>query len=145
MTHDSERLTDVLHHTCCSTWDREDIAKDKLLRFAQAYVMMADAKYRPQAPGDGMGGIYLSAAELKDRERLYMEAAQYAAQFSKDDDSHDFHIGCSNWETNRATVFAIEAARLLAGADNDTALSLLRLAIKEVTEANSRRRKRGLK
>jgi hypothetical protein len=41
--------------TCCARWTREQIERDKLVQFAQAYLMMADAKYRPAAPNDGCG------------------------------------------------------------------------------------------
>jgi hypothetical protein len=140
---DTERLIDIFHETCCSTWHREDIAKDKLVRFAQAYLIMARAKYRPAAPSDGLGNIQLSRSEQNDQDALYLEAVKYAAAFNREEDGHDgFHIGCSNWETNRAFILAIEAARLLAGGGDDHALRLLRLAIKEITDANKRRKER---
>jgi hypothetical protein len=41
------------------------------------------------------------------------EARKYAELFIGEDDSLSYFIGCSNWDTNRALVFAIEAARLL--------------------------------
>ena len=47
------------------------------VRFAQAYLKMAiEAHYRPAAPGDGMGGIYLSEDELEDRDLLLKEAVE---------------------------------------------------------------------
>jgi hypothetical protein len=142
-TIDTERLIDVFHGTCCAAWTREQIAKDKLVRFAQTYLMMAHAKYRPQAPSDGCGNIQLTSEEYNDEARLYREAVQYAAAFNREEDGdRAFHIGCSNWETNRAFVLSIEAARLLAsGSDGDDyAVRLLELAIKEIADANTRRK-----
>jgi hypothetical protein len=68
--YERERLIDIFRRTCCAAWTREDIARDKLLRFAQAYLMMARAKYRPAAPSDGFGNIQLTKDECNDRERL---------------------------------------------------------------------------
>ena len=140
---DTERLIDAFRATCCAAWTREDIAQDKILRFAQAYLMMARAKYRPAAPGDGFGNIHLTEDEYNDRARLYREAVRYAAEFNREEDNDVFHIGCSNWETNRAFILSIEAARLLASGDaDDLAGRLLRLAIEEIADANNRRRER---
>jgi hypothetical protein len=127
-----------------TAWTREDLAQDKILRFAQAYLMMARAKYRPAAPSDGFGNIHLDDEEYNDEARLYREAVDYALHFNNEEDSDVFHIGCSNWGTNRAFILSIEAARLLAsGSDGDEyALRLLRLAIKEIADANNRRKKR---
>jgi hypothetical protein len=146
---DSERLIDVFRSTCCADWAREDIAKDKLLRFAQTYLMMSHAKYRPAAPSDGFGNIQLSTEEYNDEGRLYLEAVRYAAAFNREEDTRAFSIGCSNWETNRAFILSIEAARLLAsGSDgDDNAVRLLKLAIGEITAAwpmaDGRRSRRG--
>ena len=116
-------------------WPIEDIVKDKLMRFAQAYMMMANAGYRPAAPGDGFGGIYLTNDQMKDRERLYTEAVQYALAFAREEDGDAFLIGCSNYDTNRAFLLCIEAARLLAGGGNDRcAVKLLKLAIEEIEQ-----------
>jgi hypothetical protein len=99
--------------------------------------MMAGAGYRPAAPSDGCGNIQLSREECGGRARLDLEAAKYALEFNRDeDDNGDFHIGCSNYATNRAFVLCIEAARLLAGgSEGDTcAAKLLKLAIKEIEQ-----------
>jgi hypothetical protein len=139
---DTERLIDVFRATCCAVWTREDIARDKLMRFAQAYLMMAQARYRPAAPSDGFGNIQLTIEEFNDEARLYWEAIRYAAAFNREEDGHEgFHIGCSNWSTNRAFVLSIEAARLLASGDaDDYAVRLLRLAIKEIADASKHRK-----
>jgi hypothetical protein len=96
--------------------------------------MMAKAKYRPAAPGDGMGNISLSEEELKDHDRLLREAVHYANRFHEEEDTLKFHIGITNYSTNRAFVFAIEAARLLAGSGDATALRMLKMAIKEIED-----------
>jgi hypothetical protein len=105
----------------------------KLDRFAETYLMMASkARYRPQAPGDGCGGIYLSDEELRDRGRLMQEAQDYAIAFDAEEDTNQFAIGCSNFTTNRAFILAIEAARNLAGGADHVALKILEMAAAEV-------------
>jgi hypothetical protein len=102
-------------------------------RFAQAYLRMArEAHYRPGAPSDGMGHIYLSRAQLRDSARLKDEAIAYAIKFYEEEDTHQFHIGVSDYETNRAFMWTIEAARMLAGGLDDVALKLLEMAVAEV-------------
>ena len=108
-------LTDIFKAGPLKQWPVEDIIKDKLMRFAQTYLMMARAGYRPAAPNDGFGTIMLSTEQLKDRERLYLEAVKYALKFNREEDTDSFWIGCSDYDTNRAFVLCIEAARLLAG------------------------------
>ena len=44
------------------------------------------------------------------------EAAARAEAFLKEDDAMTWPIGCSDFETNRALVFTIEAARALCAA-----------------------------
>lgn len=110
----------------------------KIMRFIEAYLMMAiRAKYRPAAPGDGLGDIYLTDDELADPGRLLDEALKYAVRFDKEEDGLSFCIGCSEFSTNRAFVLSIEAARLLcSGFAGPLALRLLRMAIKEVEGAS---------
>lgn len=105
-----DRLTALFKHGALSDWDLEAIEKDKLMRFAQASLMMATAKYRPAAPSDGCGNNTLSAAQLKDDRQLHREAVEYALKFCREEDSHKFWIGYSNFTTNRASVLCIEAA-----------------------------------
>ena len=107
-------------------------------RVCKAYVQMArNAKYRPQAPSDGLGSILLSKEELEDRQRLSNEASDYADRFFKEEDTLQFHIGCSDYETNRALVYTIEAARLLCagGPSRLRALKLLEMAVEDVKQA----------
>ncbi len=106
-------------------------------RIRQAYLTMAkEVNYRPYAPSDGVGGILLTDDQLKDDERLSREASDYASAFCGENDSRSFFIGVTNWETNRATVYAIEAARLMCGAAPKKLVSkLLNLALIEVQKA----------
>jgi hypothetical protein len=106
------------------------------VRFAQAYLMMAtEALYRPAAPGDGMGNVNLSDEELEDHNLLLKEAVRYATRFHEEEDSLQFHIGLSNYVTNRAFVFTIEAARCLAGGNDGLAAKLLEMAMQDVEHA----------
>jgi hypothetical protein len=120
-----------------------------LVRFIEAYLEMADkANYRPGAPNDGWGNIVgLTVEELKDRERLEMEALEYAICFQAEENSANFliRIGTSNYITNKAFFWSIEAARCLsAGIANDVALKLLQMATDEVgNQMRSARRTNG--
>jgi hypothetical protein len=38
-------------------WSEEDVEQYTVLRFAEAYLLMAELQYRPAAPGDGLGNI----------------------------------------------------------------------------------------
>jgi hypothetical protein len=100
-------------------------------RFTDAYLEMAGF-YRPQAPGDGMGNVHLSRDEAKNAYRLASEARTFAHRFMEEDDSRTFNIGCSNYTTNKAFVWTIEAARCLAGGDDETATKLLQMALQEI-------------
>lgn len=129
-------------------WTREEALQHPVMRFAEAYLMMADLKYRPAAPNDGMGNIMLSSQELQEQYRLHREAVDYAVRFVREEESHAFNIGCSNYTTNRAFALVIEAARLLSSGDdgNPFAISLLESAIDEIKFQHARqlskRRKR---
>jgi hypothetical protein len=113
-------------------------------RIVEAYIKMAEvAHYRPAAPGDGMGSVDLTEDELENPERLSEEAASYADDFIKQEDSH-FRIGVSDASTNRALVYAIEAARALCSPDPDLALSLFKMAVEETKESKRERSAAGL-
>jgi hypothetical protein len=117
---------------------------ERIQRFAEAYLRMAEqAKYRPQAPSDGFGNIQLSLEQTKDPARLRRECVDYAHRFSAEEDKRCFDIGCSDFRTNRAFVWTIEAARQLAsGSDgNETALKLLGMATREVQRAISEQKR----
>jgi hypothetical protein len=113
-------------------------------RFAEAYMAMAQqAHYRPATPGDGCGGINLSAQQFRDPQRLSAEAQDYAVEFLEEEQQMRFRIGCSDFRTNRALVYTIEAARLLCGGlvGDLYAIKLLNMALTEIkTETKSKRR-----
>jgi hypothetical protein len=109
-------------------------------RFTEAYIRMVNiARYRPAAPGDGFGGIYYSKAELEDLQILEDEVARYNEEFKKEEQQQCFLIGRSTWETNRALVYIIEAARSINGANNEVALKLLKMATDDIEEAEQRK------
>jgi hypothetical protein len=109
-------------------------------RIEEAYRQMASRiRYRPAAPGNGLGNIWLSEEELADPERLAREAAFYATRFIAEEDDGSFALGVSNFATNRALVYTIEAARLLNGADNSRALLLLAMAREEILKAAAKK------
>jgi hypothetical protein len=112
---------------------------ERVKRFAEAYQTMAyRAKYRPQAPSDGCGHVCLSKKEAEDLARLGRECLEYGRAFAAEEDSGfgSFRVGYSNFETNRAFVWVIEAARQLAAGSSGsaTALKLLKLAAAEVRD-----------
>jgi len=117
----------------------EDAMMPGELRFYQAYLMMAkEPNYRPAAPGDGMGNTYLTKTQAAEGEHLSREARTYAARLRLEEDSRQFMIGCSNYESNRAFVFVIEAARALCGVYDDLGLDLLKMPVKELEECGVR-------
>jgi hypothetical protein len=109
-------------------------------RIREAYFQMAHkAEYRPSAPTDGGGNILLSGQELRNSTRLQQEASTYANQFMQEENSHKFWIGVSDFPTNRAFAYTIEAARALCGSvvNRSLALKLLEMAVSDVTSAIS--------
>ena len=84
--------------------------------------------YRPMAPSDGFGNITVPVEDLD----LDQEALEYAKKWDEEEDKMEFHIGCCDFPTRPATIYAVEAARLLCGAENDTARKLLQLALNEL-------------
>jgi hypothetical protein len=110
----------------------------RMQRYREAYMMMSEF-YRPMAPSDGFGSIQLTKEQCADKARLWVEATNYAITFDKEEDTREFHIGCSNFNTNRAFIFTIEAARLLAGGDADhLAKKLLKMALNELASHTHR-------
>jgi hypothetical protein len=107
-------------------------------RIREAYLQMAEkAKFRPEAPSDGFGNIQLEEPELLDSARLAKEADAYATRFIAEENTTQFHVGVSNFTTNRALVYTIEAARLLCGGSSGDAYAqkLLEMAVEEVKSA----------
>ena len=95
-------------------------------RIREAYVQMArQANHRPNAP---------EGARTDDD--LEVEANAYAEEFIAEEQKMEFDIGISDYTTNRALVYTIEAARCLCAGSfaSDRALKLLEMAL---TEAKS--------
>jgi hypothetical protein len=93
-------------------------------RIREAYIEMArQANYRPEAAVGSSAG-----SDVRD------EAVSYAKRFISEEQTTEFHIGVSDYTTNRALVYTIEAARLLCGGmlGVDHALKLLEMAVAEV-------------
>jgi hypothetical protein len=112
--------------------------KSEFDRIREAYLAMAkQARYRPQSPRDGGGNIQLSEKEARNQARLESEASEYAEIFLREEERTVFYIGVSNWETNRAFVYTIEAARLLCGTATilPTVRKLLEMALEDVRRA----------
>lgn len=96
----------------------------------EAYRRMADeAHYRPSAPSDGFGNIPFPKAELD----LEAEVRDYARRWWGEEQALDFFIGCCDFPTRPATIYAVEAARLMCGANPETAATLLRMALEDLT------------
>jgi hypothetical protein len=109
--------------------------KPEFDRLREAYLNMAQrANYRPAAPSDGCGGIFLTKRELGDLDRLAREADDYAQNFLKEEDTRRFWIGCADFAANRALVYTVEAARLLCAGKpaRPFALTLLEMAKAEI-------------
>jgi hypothetical protein len=98
--------------------------------------MSSQAKYRPAAPSDGLGNITVPIERLS----LEREAAAYAKQWWKQEDDFNFFLGCCDFSSRRATIYAIEVARnMCAGRGGDaTALALLKMAVKELESVRHR-------
>jgi hypothetical protein len=95
-----------------------------------AYREMTKARYRPAAPSDGHGNITIPEEELN----LQREADKYARRWWKEEDDRVFSIGCCDFRSRRATIYAVEAAReMCAGMGGvQTGLKLLKMAVKEM-------------
>jgi hypothetical protein len=103
-------------------------------RIIEAYIRMArEATYRPAAPGDGFGSVDLSPAQLRSKNILRAEAERYADKFIGEENACEFWIGISNFASNRALVYTVEAARLMCGAQEVLALQLLKMAVDELS------------
>jgi len=110
------------------------------MQLLSAYLDMVEkAHYRPAAPSDGMGNIVEDEPEsLADaRARLYLEGYEYANDWWDDEEEMEFYVGCCNFSTRPASVFALEAVRCMAGGNegNATAERLLQMALKSLQDA----------
>lgn len=105
-----------------------ELPEDIQEQIETAYAAMANqARYRPAAPSDGFGNI-------TGRLNLTREATQYAADWWKQEDGWNFFIGTCDYETRPATIFAIEAARLMCSGvlGRTHALALLKMAVRSL-------------
>jgi hypothetical protein len=96
-----------------------------------AYQVMAEIlHYRPAAPSDGFGNITRPLEELD----LDAEARHYAARWDEQESTGEFLIGCTDYSLAPATVFVIEAARLLCSGpwSGPWARKLLEMALDEI-------------
>ena len=93
-------------------------------QIVSAYRRMAEeARNRPAAPSDGLGNISVPVED----ELLDHEAEDYARRWWKEEDGGQFYVGLCNYATRPATIFTVEAARALCGAQDDLARNLLRM------------------
>lgn len=109
------------------------LTRDTAVQLDRAYRdMAARARYRPCAPSDGFGHITVPAAELD----LDAECEAYARGWHAEESALQFVIGCCNFATRPATVYAIEAARNLCGGSGGNAVArrLLQMAIDALDE-----------
>jgi len=99
-------------------------------RISEAYLAMRNAGHLPASD--------LLAEQTHDQPTLKAHARNYARMFLQEQASLHFQVGHSNYETNRALAFAIEAARLLCRGDADRlAVKLLSMAIDEIKKESS--------
>jgi hypothetical protein len=100
-----------------------------LQRYREAYLRMVDEA--------GWHGLDQWLTDDVDK-----QATEYALAFN--DEEPNFLIGTSNFDTNRAFIFTVEAARALAcGFLGDAAaIKLLRMAIEEIEAAEQHYRNR---
>jgi hypothetical protein len=110
----------------------QSIVKD----YETAYLRMArEANYRPGAPGDGMGGIYLTREQLASPDLLQREADRYAEEFYRREETGKLMgYACCDGRAATAFLLTIEAAHLqCSGIDGfKPALKLLQMAAQEM-------------
>lgn len=83
--------------------------------------------YRPAAPSDGVGNIHPDYKfDLKYEQKLYMQS------WWEEEEKLYFAIGCCNFGSRIPTIYAVEAARLMCGANEKDALKLLKMAVEEL-------------
>ena len=108
-------------------------------RFAEAYKMLAELGYRPDAPSDGLGNITVPYTELD----LDAEAREYARRFEEEEDTGHYWGGCTDYRFNRAAVLALEAFRLMNagrfwGPDDETGAGLVPALLRKAAEEYER-------
>jgi hypothetical protein len=95
--------------------------------------MAAEARYRPNAPSDGLGNITGPG-------NLTREAAHYGQTFAADEAEMVWHLGCPDHRDRAALVFIVEAARTMNGMAHEVTADLLRMALAEVEARQQDRR-----
>lgn len=100
-----------------------------------AYKAMAKtARYRPQAPSDGVGNITTPLRQLN----LNREATEYAKNWwDCEEHEHRHYMGFPDFEARSAFIYVLEAGRCISGMDYRPAVALLKMAIAEL-EASPR-------
>lgn len=90
----------------------------------EAYQAMVKAGYRP-----AMSAL----ADLENIPVTIKEIKEYARNWLKEEDQLNFLIGCCDDPTRKATIYAVEAARLMCGGvfGHPYARKLLEMAIEE--------------
>jgi hypothetical protein len=107
------------------------IHESEYRQISEAYErMVKEARYAPAAPSDGFGNA--PPGVEYDEEDLEAEQASYAQVWNAEENSATFRIGVCNGSTRIATIFAVEAARLMCGAQDERAARLLRMALREL-------------
>ena len=102
-------------------------------QIANAYKRMASqARYRPAAPGDGMGNIIFPVQELDIEQEQY----DYIKSWWATEDSGTYPAGVPDFTYRPALIFIIEAARNLNGMSPDVARKLLTMAIQQIDQEN---------
>src|SRR4029453_15402867 len=90
--------------------------------------MDQEARNPPAAPTDGFGNIpFPPQGRAMDE-----EATRYPRGWHSDEDRGAYWIGSCDFAARPATIFAIEAARLMCGLGREPALRLLRMAVAEL-------------
>jgi hypothetical protein len=100
-------------------------------QITEAYKRMAtEASYRPRAPSDGLGNITVPVEELD----LDAEADSYADRWWAEEDRGEYDVGVCHGSFRPATIFAIEAARLMCSGVGSEAhvMKLLRMAADDI-------------
>jgi len=102
-------------------------------QIANTYKRMATrARYRPAAPGDGMGNILFPEQELD----LEQEQFDYIKSWWATEDSGTYPAGVPDFTYRPALIFIIEAARNLNGMAPEVARKLLVMAIEQIDHEN---------
>ena len=105
------------------------IEESEYRQVAEAYErMVREGRYAPAAPSDGFGN---SPPGVEDDD-LEAQQARYAERWNAEENSVTFYIGVCNYRTTMATIFAVEAARLMCGGGDEIAARLLRMAMSEL-------------